>query len=793
MPPGVQEPSAVDSNAEIARLRQSLRIVQARLDVAVEASESSMWDWDITRDQVSYNERWRESLGIDPVQLLRLENLSERLLLPDDSAVLEQFEQCFRGHVPLFECEYQLPTASGGLKWFLARARVVDRDDTGNALRMIGVLRDISRRKQSLQAALEVEQRWERAVRGTSDGLYDWNLHTGHVWYARRFREILGRDAEDFPDTFLAFQNVLHPDDRALVLARIRAHLENRKTLDLRCRVQLSDGRSLWCRLRGEAERDAAGRPQRLSGSLSDISAQIDAEEAFLRSQDFYGTVLDSLPMFIAYTDRDERIVYANRRFQQFFQVPLSTSRGRVVKDVIGDRRYGMIGAYVRDALHGVTREGQGRFRDADGRAFDLDAVFIAHRDDAGEVQGCFVVARDMTEKLQLEAELRQSQKMEAVGRLTGGIAHDFNNLLSVIVGNMQLLTRSLRDTPRLLRQVEIALNAALRGADLTRRLLAFARQQVLEPKTVDLNALIGGMYELLRRTLTGDVEIRQHLPADIWPLKADPAQLESAVLNLVINARDAMPCGGVITISTYNVTIGAARPAHEEELQPGQYAVLEVTDTGSGMSADTLKRAFEPFFTTKDVGKGSGLGLSMVYGFVKQSGGHVHITSALDQGTTVHLYFPRTSAPAQRAEPEPSVTADLPRGTETVLVVEDNAEVRATALEILGSLGYRLLEAANGQQALEQVLRHPQIDLVFSDVMLPGGLLGMQLVEKLHEQRPGLKVLLTSGFSETATLQRGMIDGSIMLLAKPYKIEELARRVRAQLDGTEETWGSSD
>lgn len=770
------------------RARESLRASEARLELAMEASELSMWDWNVEQDQVSYNDQWRISLGIDPGELLKREELSDRLMLPaDDHSVLEKFERHFHGGAPYFQSEYRLPTHDGTQKWFLAHAKVVRRDAAGKALRVIGVLRDISRSKQDQRTALEVEQRWERAIRGTLDGLYEWDLLTGHVWYASRFRDIIGCADVSFANTFQAFQNVLHPEDRVAVLAKIRAHLENQSRLDTRCRVVTRKGNIVWCRLRGEAERDASGRPTRLAGSLSDISAQIDAEKALSRSQDFYGTVLDSLPLFVAYADRDERIVYANRIFQQFFATPLADSRGRVIKDVIGDRRYGVIGPYVREALQGKTLEGQGRYRDANGKQVDLEAAFIPHYDDNGELQGCFVAARDITEKRLLEAELRQSQKMEAVGRLTGGIAHDFNNLLSVIVGNMQLLTRSLHQTPRLLRQAETALNAAIRGGELIKRLLAFARQQVLEPRTVDLNALIGGMYELLRRSLTGEIEIHSELGADTWFTRADPGQLENAVLNLVINARDAMTSGGIITIATRNVIIGADRQPREDGLTPGEYALLEVADTGAGMSAETLKRVFEPFFTTKEVGKGSGLGLSMVYGFVKQSGGHVHITSVPQQGTTVRLYFPRCQAEAHQSRPEDGTQADLPRGHETILVVEDNAEVRGTTIEILASLGYRVHEAANGHQALERFMRHPEIALVFTDIMLPGGLLGPQLVEKLSERRAGLKVLLTSGFSDSSLMHRSLLDGSVELLPKPYQLEELARRVRALLDGKEE------
>lgn len=796
--------------SRVRQLGESLRVSEARLQVAMDASQLSMWDWNVERNEVYYNEQWRVSLGIDPQELLDRENLPDRLLLPaQDTAVLNEFEQHFHGATPYFEREYQLPVKSGGAgeaKWFLARAQVMRRDDKGKPQRVVGVLRDISHRKQDLQKAREVQERWERSVRGTSDGLYDWDLLTGHVWYAARFREIIGYTEAEFPDTFVAFQNVLHRDDRALVLSKIRLHLEKQSTLDVRCRVETRGGALIWCRMRGQADRDAAGRPSRLAGSISDITAQIEAEEALNRSQDFYGTILDSLPLFVAYADRDERIIYANRNFQEFFRAPLAHSRGRALSDVIGERRYGVIGPYFREALHGRTAESHGKLHNPQGRQVDIEAIFIPHYDVAGEIQGCFVAARDVTEKRQLEAELRQSQKMEAVGRLTGGIAHDFNNLLAVIVGNMQLLARSLRESPRLLRQADTAMKAAMRGGELTRRLLAFARQQVLEPRVVDLNTLIGGMYEWLRRSLTGDIEIRRSLDSQAWAAKADPGQLENAVLNLVINARDALPNGGVITITTRNTTIGAdALPAElnraaelnqgEETLPPGEYAVLEVSDNGTGMSAETLKRVFEPFFTTKDVGKGSGLGLAMVYGFVRQSGGHVTMDSSLGVGTVARLFFPRThrdigagiEGDIEPAGREPGAS-ELPHGGETLLVVEDNAEVRSTAVDILGSLGYRLLEASNGFQALEQFMHHPEIALVFSDVMLPGGLPGTTLVNKLRERRPGLKVLMTSAFSESTILNRGILDGSIEVLSKPYQLEDLARRVRAILDEKEET-----
>lgn len=762
------------------RLRDLLSASDARLELAMAASELAMWDWNVERDEVYYNDQWSVVLGIAPELLLQRTDLAARLVLPpDEPAVLEQFERHYRGETPTFECEYRLTAGDGAVHWFAARARVVQRDTGGQPLRVIGVLRDVTRRRNSQVEAQEAQQRWERAVRGTSDGLYDWDLSTGHVWYAARFREILGYEADEFPDTFTAFQRALHADDRKPALERIRAHLESGGPLDVRCRLQRKDGAVVWCRLRGQAERDAAGRPRRLAGSISDISAQIQAEEALVRSHDFYGTIINSSPLLIGYLDREERIVFANPLFQEIVG-PVSEA-GVPLNAVLSASRHAELRPVTRRALAGETVTFQSQMKNAAGKDLELETVLVPHRSDDGTVSGCFVVSRDVTEHRLLEAELRQSQKMEAVGRLTGGIAHDFNNLLSVILGNLQLLARSLRETPRLRKHAETGLRAAVRGGELTRRLLAFARQQVLEPRVLDVNELVVGMYELFRRALADDVEISHQLEPELWPVRADPGQLENAVLNLVINARDAMPNGGVVRIVTRNLEFFAANTG-EQNVPPGAYTVVEVSDSGSGMSPDVLKRAFEPFFTTKEVGKGSGLGLSMVYGFVKQSGGYVTLTSTENAGTTVHLYFPRALSQADTLRNEGRAVAEPVSGSETILVVEDDTEVRETAIELLRSLGYHTLDAATGPQALQQFMQHPEVALVFSDVMLPGGMLGTQLIHKLRERRPGLKVLLTSGCAGDAAAA-ALAESNHEVLTKPYPLEELARRVRALLD----------
>jgi PAS domain S-box-containing protein len=391
----------------------------------------------------------------------------------------------------------------------------------------------------------------------------------------------------------------------------------------------------------------------------------------------------------------------------------------------------------------------------------------------------------ERTAQLQRNAEaLRQSQKMEAVGQLTGGVAHDFNNLLQTIIGNLEILRRtSPADSARFTRAVNSAMNGARRAASLTQRLLAFARRQPLDPRPLDVNALVSGLSDLLHRTLGETIALETVLGAGLWRTEADANELESTLLNLAVNARDAMDAGGSLTIETANTHIDENYVANHAEVSVGQYVVVSVSDTGSGMDAATLQQAFEPFFTTKPPGKGTGLGLSQVYGFVKQSGGHVKLYSEPGLGTTVRIYLPRlvdVSDPAQAAQ-EQDVPDAAPQ--ETVLVVEDDEDVRATSVDSLRELGYRVFEAADGPAALAVLGRETRIDLMFTDVVLPGGLTGAQVAAQARELRPGLRVLFTTGYARNAIVHQGRLDAGVHLLTKPFTFAELASRVRDLLD----------
>jgi nitrogen-specific signal transduction histidine kinase/ActR/RegA family two-component response regulator len=381
-----------------------------------------------------------------------------------------------------------------------------------------------------------------------------------------------------------------------------------------------------------------------------------------------------------------------------------------------------------------------------------------------------------------LDQRLRQSQKLEAVGQLTGGIAHDFNNLLTVILGNAEILAESLASDQRLRRLAEVTAKAAERGAQLTHRLLAFSRRQPLDPKATDINRQIAGMDGLLRRVLGEDIEIDMVRASGLWTASVDPAQLESAILNLCINARDAMPKGGRLVIETANVHLDAAYAARQIEVEPGPYVVVAVSDAGIGMDSATLEHAFEPFFTTKDVGKGSGLGLSMVYGFAKQSKGHVRIYSELGHGTTVKVYLPR-AASGEDADAVETSEALAVKGSEKILVVEDDDLVRDHVCRMLQSLGYEVVAVRNGPEAMEVVKKVGDFDLLFTDVVMPGGMNGRQLAEEAKKLRPNLPVLFTSGYTENAIVHHGRLDRGVHLLQKPYRSGDVAAKIRAALD----------
>ena len=511
------------------------------------------------------------------------------------------------------------------------------------------------------------------------------------------------------------------------------------------------------------------------------MSRRDETDAALPANQTQFASIMHHAPMMVSIKDRQGRYTFVNQAFCEFTGCGENELLGKTVSDFNPAEFAGFITREDNAAING-RRVVQREFTNSttQGPRTALLVKFPIF-DDTGEVTGVGTVMSDITDQKRIESQLAQAQRMEAIGQLSGGIAHDFNNLLTSILLNADVLTGIVEDKARPL--AEAIRMAAERGADLTRRLLAFGRRQMLEPRPTDVKELLTGMEPLMHRTLGEHIEIQWQHVMDLWFATVDPSQLENAVLNLAVNARDAMPDGGQLTIETANVEFDAEEAGAYPEIKPGQFVMIAVGDTGCGMPPDVVARAFEPFFTTKDVGKGTGLGLSMVYGFVKQSGGHARIYSEVGIGTVVRIYLPRSGAARRAASLAPTTAAELPRGSETILFVEDDPMVREhTGRQIVG-LGYAVLAAENGAEALALVENGNVPDLLFTDVVMPGGINGRQLALRLRERWPRLRVLYTSGYAHGALTIDGEAVPTKYVLGKPYRRHDLAAKLREVLD----------
>lgn len=523
-------------------------------------------------------------------------------------------------------------------------------------------------------------------------------------------------------------------------------------------------------------------------GIIHDITERKQTEQALRHGAAQLRAVLETAVDGVILIDASGNVLMFNPACEGLFGYKAEEVLGRNVKMLMPppfrDEHDGYLENYrttKERKIIGIGREVVGQRKD--GTTFPMElSVGEAQQEGAPVFVG---IIHDVTVRKQTEEQLVQAQKMEVVGQLSGGIAHDFNNLLTVIIGNSEDLSKALRARPDLQRLSDAILACATNGAELTRRLLAFSRRQTLRPVTVDCNRLVSGMQQLLRRTLRENVEIHTLLDSQLAPAFADAAQLESAILNLALNAQDAMPEGGRLTLSTSDAALDGDYASQHPEVTPGQYVQLAVTDDGLGMSPEVRERVFEPFFTTKDVGKGSGLGLSMVYGFVKQSGGHVSIYSEPELGTTVRLYLPVSSTPT-RADAEPIATeySEPLAGGATIMVTEDDPFVRGYAVAALKGFGYSVIVAADGREALGLLHSGAKPDLLFTDVVMPGGVNGWELARQAQEILPGLDVLFTSGYALEALVEVGRLAPDTIILNKPYRKSELGARVASMLSG---------
>jgi PAS domain S-box-containing protein len=588
--------------------------------------------------------------------------------------------------------------------------------------------------------------------------------------------EVVGRRIREFYDA-------ADPNERAVRWQQI---LDQGTVRDEYRRCLGADGVQFDALVSATVERDSSGNFTRIITTVVDISARRRAEDAARRAQRFAELLVESSTDGIMVKDRELRFTMWNP--------PMETITGRSRADVLGRTSKELFPEFTNDALDQAWLDALlGRTTTLQDQYFEIreprrsgvfDVTIAPLRDAEGAIIGALAIMRDTTERHRLEEVLRQSQKMEAVGQLTGGIAHDFNNLLTIILGNLETAQRRMPHG-EVRSFIDSAVHGAERAATLTQRLLAFSRRQPLAPRPLDPNRLVGGMSDLLLRVIGESVAVETVLAGNIWRISADANQLESAILNLAVNARDAMPRGGKLTIETANVVFETAGGDGDPEIAPGQYAMIAVRDNGQGMTPEIRAHAFEPFFTTKETGRGSGLGLSQVYGFVKQSGGHVVITSAAEHGTTVRLYLPRLLADAVPEEVHPTQrVVPAAECNEAILAVEDDEQVLEHTARLLRELGYRVIEARDGTTALQMLEHEDDVALLFTDVGLAGGLNGRQLAEEARRRRPSLKVLFTSGYAMNGIAQDGMLEPGLQLIAKPFSYSGLAAKIRDVLTG---------
>jgi len=666
-----------------------------------------------------------------------------------------------------------------------------------------------ARDTKTLEALSGSEEQLRLAEEASGVGTFELDLVSDHWEWTPQVNMLFGFDSRS-PKSFADLEEAIFVDDVPKLHAAIET-AKNSGIYHVEFRVKHSDGSVHWLAGNGRIASDEDNHARWLRGAYYEITDRKVLEARLL-------ALNESLEARVAERTRElsvsiTKLEETEHRFRLLLEavtdyaIFMLDPTGNIVnwnagaqrikgykrEEIIGqhfslfyteeDRQKGLPHAALSTAMRTGKFESEGWRVRKDGSTFWANAIVNAINDPEGKLLGFAKVTRDLTERRAAEERLRQTQKMEAVGQLTGGIAHDFNNLLMVISGNIEALQRRLpRGAEDNLRQLtDAALRGTTRAALLTHQLLAFSRRQPLEPKEISVNTLITSISEMLRRTLGESILIETVLGGGLWPTFVDSNQLESALLNLAVNARDAMPDGGRLTIEAANVYLDEEYSAIAE-VAPGRYVGIFVSDTGIGMTPEVIAKAFDPFFTTKEVGQGTGLGLSQVHGFIKQSGGHVKIYSEVGAGTTIKLYLPRYFS-SDTTETQPAAVP-APQGKgETILVVEDEADVRSFIIEMLRELGYRVIEAPDGPTGLRLLDAHREIDLLFTDVGLPGGLNGRQLAEEAQRRKASLRVLFMSGYARNAIVHHGRLDPGVELLLKPFTYQGLAAKIRHVLD----------
>lgn len=646
-------------------------------------------------------------------------------------------------------------------------------------------LREKSEQRKRRQAEADIqesEERYRKIFEDAPIGMINFDGKFNILKANKAFCDLLGYTDEEIVQ--LSFVEVTHLKD-------LQEELEMGEQVfkgvipsyQIEKRFIKKNQEPIWTNLMATVIRDKWGNTIHGLGMIRDITERKQVELALRESEERLQAILNNSPALIYTQDTNCRFTFVNRRFETLFQVDKDRVKTKTAYDLFPKEIADSLVSYCGEVLEEKSpKEFEETLPHADGPHTYVSIRFPLF-DSTHALNGLCSISTDVTEGKMLEEQLRQAQKMEAVGRLAGGVAHDFNNLLTAIIGYSQIVLGSLGPTDSLRKEVEEILRAGKRASSLTSQLLAFSRRQVLQPVVLDLNLIVGNTVKMLRRLIGEDIHLVTMLSPELGRVKIDPGQIEQVIMNLAVNARDAMPRGGTLTIETSDSTLDDTYAREHININPGPYVMIAVSDTGVGMDAKTQSQIFEPFFTTKGQGLGTGLGLSMVYGIIKQSGGYIWVYSEEGKGTTFKIYLPRVEeaadSPLQRDESD-----YLPRGTETILLVEDEQAVRDLSARILRELGYTVIEASNGEEAMLISAQRAtgDIQLLLTDVVMPQ-MSGKLLTDMIKMTRPGIRILFSSGYTDNALVHHGALEPGTAFLQKPFSPSALARKVREVLD----------
>ena len=754
----------------VIRLVNRFAAANRMLDMASKLGKLGGWRVDLQAKQVEWsNEVARihgEPAGYSP-------SIEEGInyYAPEHQALIRQSVDTCIEHGTPFAGDMQIVTRAGERRWVRCVGRAV-RNERHAVVAIQGAFQDIEESKLIETQLRQSLASWHSLAEAMPMTVWTANTHGEMDYFNQSLSDYSGLSKEELlPDGWVG---LVHPDDGAAANAAWMRAVQDLTPYEAQFRLRRHDGVYRWHISRAAYVPDAVTGAAKWYGSAVDIDDQICLQHEARSLADRLAATMESVGDGIFALDSQWRFVFINRHGE----ILLNIKREKLIGENIWAKFPEAVGStFEREYRRCVEQQVAVRFEEYFEplqKHFEINAYPAPG--------GLTIYFRDVTHQRLLAEQMVQAQKLDSLGRLTGGVAHDFNNLLTVILGNAEMLVE--QSAPGATEHIlaDMIFGAAQRGAAMTQRLLAFARKQVLEPVPSDLNVLVSNTDQLLRHTLGGHIEIEMVRAAGLWLTLVDPVQLESALLNLAINARDAMLAGGHLTIETANMHLDEVYTSQHSGVAPGEYVMLAVSDSGGGIAPELLARVFEPFYTTKQMGKGTGLGLAMVYGFVMQSKGHIAIYSELEHGTTVKIYLPRL-LDAELSEAHGGAPDLVQAGNnQLILLAEDDTMVRAYARGQLQELGYRVIEAASGAAALELLHARDDIDLLFTDVVMPGGMSGRQLADAAQAMRPSVPILYTSGYTEDAIIHHGRLDPGVMLLAKPYRRAELAHKVAAAL-----------